>query len=712
MAAGGTGAQALVVAFAIACICAMPAAAAPFPWIPAQFEYHAQDEAMADLLQDLFVTQRCALELSEGVMALAPVSGQFRQSPRAVYEDLARAYGLQHYYDGNTMFLSVLAENRTVVKALGSVTPAQLRGAAAEAGYLDARYGFSTTAASNVVRLSGPPAYLKRMLDLLAALDTGAMQRMSSAASQLKAFRLMHASAEDLTFDVGGRPAVVRGVVSVLRDLLSATDSPAAPIRIATPGESTEGSVRTRMPRSPLAALLGGREDLAGSDPPLPGRDAGPPSVIASRGVSVSGDSRTNTVMVMAPASMMEMITKVIRDLDVAPQLVQIEATIVDLRDDALRETGIEWGLQSRRGNVAVNTREAIAASAGDIAAALGSSGNISILAGSGAVRFLSGIRALQATGAARVLSQPRLVTMDGLEAALSDQNVFYTRVSGARAANLYQVDVGLQLRVTPRVTTTVGGNREIRLQVFIEDGALAEERIDGLPVTNRSALNTQAVVMNGESLLIGGFSRTAEGRRDSRVPGLGSAPLVGGLFRNRERSAQHTERLILITPRLIDARGLRPAHAGRAGSSTVAVEPGLPAAYADAAGRTGARTEPATDRSVKAAPAAPRRRAVAPVVAPPSPAAHRPLPRHMQRSVLGSRDGEQVSEGRDASRDGEGQGVETLPAAGTGRRDLHPSAPLEAQQPSRRMPRHLRRGDRATDPAAAAEREMSGGAR
>jgi type III secretion protein C len=94
-----------------------------------------------------------------------------------------------------------------------------------------------------------------------------------------------------------------------------------------------------------------------------------------------------------------------------------------------------------------------------------------------------------------------------------------------------------------------------IKLMVSIEDGRISGEKVDQIPVVDRSTINTQAVMLEGESLLIGGMTRDANDSKVDKVPLLGDIPGIGALFRSKADSNTRIERLILITPRLIDSR-------------------------------------------------------------------------------------------------------------------------------------------------------------
>ncbi|KVO23398.1 hypothetical protein WJ74_33760 [Burkholderia ubonensis] len=275
--------------------------------------------------------------------------------------------------------------------------------------------------------------------------------------------------------------------------------------------------------------------------------------------VKIVGDSRMNAVVIMAPRDMLGPLEEIVRELDVEPELIQIEASIMDVQDGVLKELGFDWALQGRSFRIgSTSTGAGIGSDLGDAAVVRGSGANISVFAGSAALNFLSRITALQSEGKAQIQSRPRLATLNGIEAVMSDQSAFYPRVSNERVAQLFQVDVGLLMRVLPIVVRRDDGSADVRLQIFIEDGNLGRARVDGLPVTAKSTISTQAIVKDGDSLLIGGYVRDVNEATESKVPLLGDIPGIGALFRFHNANVERKERLIMITPRLLKADDMR----------------------------------------------------------------------------------------------------------------------------------------------------------
>jgi type III secretion protein C len=132
-----------------------------------------------------------------------------------------------------------------------------------------------------------------------------------------------------------------------------------------------------------------------------------------------------------------------------------------------------------------------------------------------------------------------------------------------------------------------------IKLLVNVEDGAVTGQQVDQIPVVERSTINTQALIMEGESLLIGGMTRESNSQNVDKVPGPGRrSGRSASAFKNKTSASSRVERMFLITPRLAGSRAAVPAPA-RATTTTAAAPVAAPAAAAAPAPRPGPRTGP-----------------------------------------------------------------------------------------------------------------------
>ena len=171
---------------------------------------------------------------------------------------------------------------------------------------------------------------------------------------------------------------------------------------------------------------------------------------------------------------------------------------------------------------------------------------------------FLAQVQYLEENGQARVQSRPSVVTLSNTPAILSSTETFFVRVAGAYQSDLFNVDVGTRLQVVPHLIDENGQNK-IKLLLQINDGKVLDTDVDGVPRVRRSNISTQAVLLENESLLVGGMYRTEFIDNEQMVPKIGRVPVIGKLFRSFERNHREYQRLIVVTPRRVNAMDIMP---------------------------------------------------------------------------------------------------------------------------------------------------------
>src|SRR5690606_2821433 len=274
----------------------------------------------------------------------------------------------------------------------------------------------------------------------------------------------------------------------------------------------------------------------------------------------IQADTRLNAVIVRDTADRMGAYEALIAALDKEPQLLEIQATIIDIDTTRARQLGISWRFDDGRGGVLFGdgTCNDDRLRRGQDITPRNNGLAISTIIGNGDY-FVSRITAMEDEGVARIVSRPQIVTLSNVQALFENTRSFYVGLEGERDVDLYDVTAGTTLKVTPHVLRDQNQTR-IRMQIQIEDGSLTDADVDDIPVVQRAALNTQAMILEGQSLLLGGMVVQQDVNAVTKVPVLGDIPAVGLLFRRSERSTGRIERLFLITPRLASIGEEAPA--------------------------------------------------------------------------------------------------------------------------------------------------------
>ncbi|MGQ7260885.1 type IV pilus secretin PilQ [Vreelandella sp. V005] len=277
----------------------------------------------------------------------------------------------------------------------------------------------------------------------------------------------------------------------------------------------------------------------------------------------VSIDNRTNTLLVQDTADQVRDIVRTIDRLDVAVRQVQIEARIVIARDTASRELGINWGVSSTRGfqegDNGVFTRRDINPNginraqgglAVDLGAATGPGTGFSFGYLSGDILLDLELRALESEGKSQTISQPRIITANQRTARISQgEERAFQSVDGNDNPDTEFKEAELSLEVTPQITP----DNRIIMDLVIKNDSFRESEFGGEPPIDTNQIETQVLVDNGQTVVLGGILTTEELRQIAKTPLLGDIPLLGRLFRYTEESNEKVELLVFITPRLLD---------------------------------------------------------------------------------------------------------------------------------------------------------------
>ncbi len=293
-------------------------------------------------------------------------------------------------------------------------------------------------------------------------------------------------------------------------------------------------------------------------------------TLLSNRGSALI-DPSTNTLIVTDTRSVIEKFRKLIDELDVPAQQVMIEARIVEAADGFSRDLGVKfgatglkklkdgdnhafgWGVNSgfegEKGRWSAQTSINL-----PIAAAANSISLVRAIS-SGALNLeLSASESLEKT---KTLANPRVLTQNRKEAKIeSGTEIPFqdTSNSGSSTTTTTFKKAVLGLTVTPNITPdgqiimTVKINKDTPVDCTVKD-----ETTKCIQTKN---LNTQAMVENGGTLIVGGIYEEENGNTLTKIPLLGDIPVIGNLFKTRQNSQNRRELLIFITPRIMDTVG------------------------------------------------------------------------------------------------------------------------------------------------------------
>lgn len=297
--------------------------------------------------------------------------------------------------------------------------------------------------------------------------------------------------------------------------------------------------------------------------------------LMSGRGTAVV-DERTNTLLMKDTGDNLEKIREAIALLDVPVRQVLIEARIVIANTSVGEKLGIRWGGagQQSSGDSYINfgaTQNGLSESNQILTGAvtrndardtitfpdayvvdLGVSdvGASSLAVGIQTFDYLLDLElsAVETDGNAEIVSQPRVITADGQTASIqSGTEIPYQEASSSGATSISFKSAVLKLEVTPQITP----DDRIIMDLKINQDSIGEVTAAG-PTIDTNALETQVLVENGETIVLGGIFRSEETFATTKTPFFGDIPLLGVLFRRTEHVESKAELLVFITPRLV----------------------------------------------------------------------------------------------------------------------------------------------------------------
>ena len=321
-------------------------------------------------------------------------------------------------------------------------------------------------------------------------------------------------------------------------------------------------------------------------------------TILSERGSAIV-DERTNTIILTDTEDKINAFKRLIDEIDVPIKQVLIEARIVIANTDFKKELGVTWGLagidklaggtigsafgdktlgfSGRRSGLTpgAGVKETFTYSADEIETdddgittytrnfdiGLGDSLAVDLgvdnPTGSFSLGYLTDnflidleLSALESDGFGEIVSQPKVLTGDKQQAVIkSGTEIAYQKATSSGATSIEFKEAVLQLEVTPQITP----DNRIIMDLLVSQDSVGAFTPTGEPSIDITQIETQALVGNGQTLVLGGIFQTEEVNGTDKVPLLGDLPFLGKLFRNDLRNIEKREILIFITPKIID---------------------------------------------------------------------------------------------------------------------------------------------------------------
>jgi general secretion pathway protein D len=300
----------------------------------------------------------------------------------------------------------------------------------------------------------------------------------------------------------------------------------------------------------------------------------------AKKGVKVKkamvvGDAERNALIVLATGEQIKNIRKVIRSIDVEKPQVYIVAKIVEIKTGLASRIGIKYGFEG--GKITSRGLFSLAGSTGASSLTLGSKllgflqtetttgdstttnnkfsfdSNIKELFALGATVDL-----LKSNGAANIMSEPSVLCTNNQESEIyvgETRSILTSSTAGDNKNdvvrnNYSREDIGITLKVKPRLSSR--NKVTLTVNAIIEDVDLGSSTSTDRPTTTKRKVSTNAIVSNGQTIILGGLIKNSSGKSVSKVPILGDIPLLGELFKSTAKDESGVNVVIYITPYIV----------------------------------------------------------------------------------------------------------------------------------------------------------------
>ena len=309
-------------------------------------------------------------------------------------------------------------------------------------------------------------------------------------------------------------------------------------------------------------------------------------SMLSDRG-SIAVDDRTNTLLVQDTAESLQDIRRMVSTLDVPIKQVLIETRIVIVNDDFSRDLGVRLGVTAFNENssdgvtvvsgTGSGTNTMVNSVLGNLAdpangtifpitvPQLGNRYNVNVPIADAAGRFALAIlendflidlelTALEAEGRGEIVSTPRVITANQKEARIEQGvEIPYQQSASSGATTIQFKKAVLSLTVTPQITPDNNIIMDLRVHKDSVGDIISTGGLGGtVPSIDTRAVETQVLVADGQTVVLGGIYETERRETINKVPFLGDIPFLGALFRSTQRTDNKAELLIFVTPRIL----------------------------------------------------------------------------------------------------------------------------------------------------------------
>jgi len=473
------------------------------------------------------------------------VNGQFSVATiKDLLTQLGGNYGFNWFIYSGQVYITSNTDITEKIAAEAGDLPAiheNLR----QMGLLDSRFGYAEMPQNDNLVITGPAEYVQLIREQVTGLSVTPIKQ------QFAIYRLKYANATDLQYTFNNQLIIIPGVATVLQNLFRGTNS----------GKNSSGRVNSKVNEMISNKPSTNKKTTPTTDDSTP-NDSSSSSDGRSSSPWIQADARLNTIIIRDKSNNLPIYRQLIEELDVQAPLIQVEVLVFKLNQDKLSEAGVNWWFSGDNSSVGFGAQRL---NSGQLSNNLSfsynqvSPGNLMVTDG---LSFANSLRFLEQNQYAQTVAKPSLATIDNIPAIVSISKIFYasattTNTSGddSEASNaLIDGSITQALEITPHVIFD-GEKRSIRLSITLEDGSIEQSAQADIPSTTQSQISSQAIVDEGQSVILAGYTKESKRNVVTKIPGLGDIPFIGWLFTSKTTINNREVTLYLVTPKIITER-------------------------------------------------------------------------------------------------------------------------------------------------------------
>ena len=513
-----------------------------------RYNYYYDGEILRNSLELFAKNNGLTIKFASDTMSYTlnkPVSGRFVVvNNEQLLNSLAKQYGFEWFiYSGGLYITSTQIISQSIKIATENMGMVKFN--LQQLGLFNAKFGYAELPAANKITISGPQLYVNMIIDQINSLH------IAPSSQQFAFYRLKYASATDTLLNFNNQQIIIPGVVTILQGMLQGSQTGSASALVSQVAEPVKNQANQ---------ILAKRDSSSNND----SNQSSPSSDATISYPLVQADSRTNSVLIRDKSSNLEIYKSLVELLDVPTPLIQVEVLIIHLDQQNLDQAGVNWWASTNKGVSG-------GYGAGNLSQTATPGNNLSFNYGqvnpgqllvTNVASFTSSLQWLEQNNLAKTIGKPSLATTDNVPAIVNvNENLYLGNNPAASSSNSANnansnsstsTQITQALQITPHVIFKDNNQRDIKLSIVLQDGAINTQNNSPLPSTIQSSITSQAMIKDGQSILLAGYTRDIEQETISKVPFFGDIPLLGWFFKSKSASMHKTLTLYMVTPHII----------------------------------------------------------------------------------------------------------------------------------------------------------------